>query len=158
MRRKLLIGLAVLLVAGFILIQIIPVGRIFSSLNREPNPPVRTTVQWDSPETERLARAACYDCHSNETVWPWYAQIAPVSWLVTRDVNNGRKAMNFSEDAPDEYDAKDLEWHITHDMPPRLYLPLHPEANLSADQKTQLVSGMWATFGSDGGEMDMGGD
>lgn len=157
MRRRWIIGMFVLLAVGFVIIQIVPVGRVFASLNRQPNPPVVTTIHWDSPETERLARTACYDCHSNETVWPWYAQIAPISWLITRDVNKGREAMNFSEDTLDEYDAADLEWHIHNNMPPRLYLPLHPEANLSAEQRDKLVSGMWATFGSDGGKMNMGG-
>ena len=158
MGRKLIFGAVTLMIAGFVIIQFIPAGSFVKSLRRDANPPVVTTVNWDTPETEQLARAACFDCHSNETRWPWYAQVAPVSWLVTRDVNKGRAAMNFSEDVPAEYDADDLEWHVTNDMPPRLYLPLHPEANLTVEQKAQLVAGLRATFGSDGmSEMEMGG-
>lgn len=159
MWRKLIVRGLVLLAAALVLIQLIPVGNFVKSLRRDANPPVVTAVEWDSAETERLARTACYDCHSNETVWPWYAQVAPVSWLVTRDVNKGREAMNFSEDPLDDYDADDLEWHVMNDMPPRLYLPLHPEANLSAEQKTQFIAGLRATFGSDGmSGMDMDDD
>jgi Haem-binding domain len=140
-----LFGLAVL---GFIIIQFIPVGRIFSSLERDENPPVLVNVAWDSPETERLVRAACFDCHSNETVWPWYSNIAPVSWLITRDVNKGRDKLNFSEPSDKGLDINNVERHLNSDMPLWYYLPLHPDANLSDAQKAQLVAGLRATFGS----------
>jgi hypothetical protein len=107
---------------------------------------VLTTIAWDSPETEHLARLACYACHSNETEYPWYAQIAPVSWLVTRDVNKGRRGMNFSEDAETEYSLVDLESHLYSDMPPRIYLLLHPEARLNEEQKALLLKGFQATL------------
>jgi hypothetical protein len=73
--RVLLIGAAVV-VAGFIILQLVPVARTNPAVVREP--------QWDSPQTRELAQRACYDCHSNETVWPWYAYIAPVSWQIAR--------------------------------------------------------------------------
>lgn len=159
MQQKFILRGMALLAAALVVIQLIPMGNFVKSFRRDANPPVVAAVEWDSAATEQLARAACYDCHSNETAWPWYAQIAPASWLVTRDVNKGRDAMNFSEDPLDEYDADDLEWHVMNDMPPRLYLPLHPEANLSAEQRAALIAGLRATFGSDGaGAMDMDGD
>jgi hypothetical protein len=68
---------AALLVA---LIQAVPYGRAHS------NPPVVSEPAWDSPRARELAVRACFDCHSNETVWPWYSNIAPVSWLIQSDV------------------------------------------------------------------------
>lgn len=156
-----LIGYALALgVAGFLLIQIIPVGRFIASLERKPNPPVNPSFVWDSAEAEQIARAACYDCHSNETVWPWYSHIAPVSWLVTRDVNKGRAALNFSTDPLGEFNAEDMEWHLYNDMPPPIYLPLHPEARLSDEQKAVLAASFRALFAEhdEMDEMNMDGD
>lgn len=149
-----LVGYALALgIAGFLLIQIIPVGSFIRVLERRPNPPVSQNFEWDSAEAEQIARAACYDCHSNETAWPWYSHIAPASWLVTRDVNRGRAAMNFSTDPLSDFDAEDLEWHLYNDMPPRIYLPLHPEANLSDEQRALLAASFRALF-AEGDEMD----
>ena len=72
-------GFVVLVVVLFGLIQLVPVQRT--------NPPVVAEPPWDSPETRALAVRACFDCHSNETVWPWYAYVAPVSWLVAHDTD-----------------------------------------------------------------------
>jgi Haem-binding domain len=77
-----------LLILAFIGIQFIPVSRT--------NPQALAPIQWDSPQTQALARQACMDCHSNETVWPWYSHIAPVSWLAYYDVMRGRSELNFS--------------------------------------------------------------
>jgi cytochrome c551/c552 len=77
-----------LLLVAFIGIQLIPVNRA--------NPPVTTTIKWDSPQTEALAKRACLDCHSNQTVWPWYSYVAPVSWVAYYDVVRGRRQLNFS--------------------------------------------------------------
>jgi hypothetical protein len=130
-RRIVLIVVGVLIV-GFIILQLVP-GYA------RTNPPVLYNVQWSSPETETLMRTACYDCHTNETVWPWYSQIAPVSWLVVKDVNEGREAMNFSE-GTGEIEAEELIEQIEEGvMPPRSYLITHPAANLSADQKAALI-------------------
>jgi hypothetical protein len=157
-RRKIVLGMGVLLIVGFLILQIIPIGSLRPALARVENPAVSVRIDWDSAETEQLTRAACFDCHSNETTYPWYAHIAPVSWLVSWDVNRGRQAMNFSVDAPTDYDLADLEWHVTHDMPPSIYVIMHPEANLTEDQKALLLAGFAAslTEASDEG-MDMGG-
>lgn len=161
-RRKLLLIILALPVVGFILIQIIPVGRFIPVLERNPNPPVTQTIEWDSPETERLVRMACFDCHSNETVWPWYSQIAPVSWLTTRDVNRGRTGLNFSEMTADKFNLDHIEAHLYWNMPPRLYTIMHPEANLTDDQKAAILAGIAATFNLHSEEdmegMDMGGN
>jgi hypothetical protein len=85
-----IVGVLVLLgVIVFIGIQFVPVERT--------NPPVVSEPQWDSPQTRALAEQACFDCHSNETKWPWYAKIAPISWVVAHDVEEGRAELNFSE-------------------------------------------------------------
>jgi hypothetical protein len=151
-RRLLKIALitAGLLAAGFVAIQFIPVGRLFRSLNRVDNPPVKTTIQWDSSQTEGLVRRACYDCHSNETRWPWYSNVAPVSWLVTRDVNLARAGLNFSELDLSKTDLTDLiahlEFHVYSNMPPRKYFLLHPDAKLSDAERDLLMAGFRATF------------
>lgn len=117
------------------------------------NPPVTTTIQWDSPETEQLMRAACMDCHSNETVWPWYSYVAPMAFLVAKDVNEGRDALNLSTARRVEADEM-VEKIQDGEMPPPIYLPLHPEANLTAEQKDALIAGIWATFGGEDGRHD----
>ncbi len=91
---------------------------------------------------------ACYDCHSNETVWPWYSQIAPFSWLLAWDVQEGRKELNFSRwnrYSPKERAKKVKEsWEEIEEgeMPPWFYLPLHPEARLSAEDRAVVQE--WA--------------
>lgn len=81
------IGVVVLLLAA----QAVDYGRDHA------NPPVRREPAWDSARTRELAVRACYDCHSNQTVWPWYASVGPASWLIQRDVDVGRRKLNFSE-------------------------------------------------------------
>src|SRR5262245_48076822 len=83
--------LLALSVVIFIGIQLIPLTRW------QTNPVVVAEPNWPTAEDRALAQRACFDCHSNETVWPWYAHVAPVSWLVTRDVVEGRQKLNFSE-------------------------------------------------------------
>ena len=63
----------------------------------ESNPPAQREPAWDSPQTKALAQRACYDCHSNETVWPFYANLPVSSWLVVFDTYRGRRNLNFSE-------------------------------------------------------------
>lgn len=155
--KRLLMGGAGLSVIGFIVLQLIPVGSFKESLKREENPPITNAIQWDSLEAEEIARKACYDCHSNETVWPWYSKIAPVSWLVTRDVNEGRAGLNFSEYDPTLISVEDFQWHLDNDMPPAIYLPLHPEAELTEDEKAVLLASIAASIpeGTESEGMDM---
>jgi hypothetical protein len=135
-------------IIGFIIFQVIPAGSINADFAAPGNPPVTYTIQWDSPQTEQLARSTCFDCHSNETRYPWYSNIAPMSWLVNHDINEARRKMNFSTGS--HLFSDEMEKQIESGaMPKPLYLPLHPEANLTDAQKKQLVDGLIATFGAD---------
>jgi hypothetical protein len=138
-------------IVGFLVMQVFPMGRVFSSVLRDPNPPAAAPVVWTSAESEAIVRKACYDCHSNETVWPWYSNIAPVSWLTTHDVNEGRAVLNFSDYDPNEYhlDPEDIAWHVNNDMPLWFYIPLHPESRLSDAEKEVLIQGIVDSLGSD---------
>jgi hypothetical protein len=127
--------------ALLVLAQAVPYGR------NHTNPPVTKEPAWDSPRTRALAVRACYDCHSNETKWLWYSNIAPVSWLVQRDVDSGRSALNFSEwDKPQDVSAGDIAEAIRGGMPPWFYTLIHRNAALNATEKNQLISGLNATF------------
>ena len=127
-----LVGLAVVLVA----IQLVPVART--------NPPVVATVPAP-PEVAAILRRACFDCHSNETIWPPQAYVAPVSWLVAHDVEEGRDELNFSDWGPrqEKRVAKELAKAVEEgEMPPFLYVVAHPGAKLSQDDRALLSS--WA--------------
>jgi len=96
------------------------------------------------PQIAALLHAACYDCHSDETRWPWYSHVAPASWLVVSDVNDGRERLNFSDWPKDsERAAKKMDRMSEEldykEMPPGKYTLLHPEARLTADQRKQLM-------------------
>jgi hypothetical protein len=112
------------------------------------NPPVSAEPNWDSAQTRALAERACFNCHSNETVWPIYGRIAPISWLVTFDALAGRSALNFSEwDSSREGGRirESAEVVAEGEMPPGQYLLLHPEARLSASERQQLITGLQAS-------------
>src|SRR5579863_4298572 len=113
-----------------VLIQLVPYGHSHSNPQGAKEPP------WNSPETRALVHRACFDCHSNQTVWPWYSNVAPMSWLLQRDVNGGRSHLNFTEwDSPQRH-AKDVAAEVQQgDMPPWFYLPMHPLARLSDADK-----------------------
>ena len=144
--RIIVIALVSIVVVGFIALQLIPIGSIYAPSAAPGNPPVTYTVKWDSSETEQLARTACFDCHSNETRYPWYSSIAPVSWLLNEDINKGRKELNFSTGRHLEGDEM-IEQIERGKMPPSIYLPMHPDAKLTAAQQQQLINGLQATFG-----------
>jgi Haem-binding domain len=137
---KALFVMTAVLVVG---IQLIPYGRAHA------NPPVESEPPWDSPSTRELAVRACFDCHSNETRWPWYSNIAPVSWLVQRDVDQGRAQANWSEwgSNPEDESAESAETVIDGSMPPSIFTILHPEARLSDEEVEALIAGLEATFG-----------
>jgi hypothetical protein len=118
------------------------------------NPPSKEDLPAP-PEVEQTLRRSCYDCHSNQTHWPWYSRIAPLSWIVARDVNAGRRQLNFSEWG--EYfpatRRRKLQWMERalgeEAMPPWTYRAMHPSSRLApADRaelrrwiETQLASG-----------------
>ena len=91
--------------------------------------------------------ASCGDCHSNQTSWPWYTNIAPVSWLTQRDVQDGRAAFNVSNwDQPQDVSTQDITEIQGGSMPPWFYTPLHPKANLSGAEQQRLIAGMTRTL------------
>ncbi len=137
--KKFLIAIVVF----FILIQFIPYGK------DQTNPPVIAEPQWDSPKTRELFMRACGDCHSHETKWPWYAKIAPVSWLVYYDVMEGRKHFNVSAwGVQKKNEGEDAAEELAEgEMPPKPYLLMHPEARLSPQEKEALIEGLKRTFG-----------
>lgn len=131
-------GVAALALLG--IMQLVPYG------GDHTNPPVRVEPQWDSAPTRELTKRACFDCHSNETRWPWYSNIAPVSWLVQNDVKEGRAHLNFSEWNRPQKHAKDAMKEVREGgMPLWYYVPLHPESRLTASEKEMLIRGLEAT-------------
>ena len=138
MLRRILLAI---IVVG-VLIQLVPFG------HQHTNPAVIQEPAWDSPQTRELTKRACYDCHSNETIWPWYSNIAPVSWLNQRDVNDGRNHLNFSQwNKPQRHAGHAIEEIQKGDMPLWFYLPMHPAARLSDAEKAALVAGLQKTPG-----------
>lgn len=133
--RWILLGILVV----FVVIQLVPVDRV--------NPPVEAEVP--APANVRVVlRRACYDCHSNETVWPWYSRVAPISWLVARDVREGREELNFStwNRITTQQQVKKMKksWEevAEGEMPPWLYLGIHRDTTLLAEDRTALRN--WA--------------
>jgi len=144
--RKVLLraGLGLLLVA--VLLQLLPFGRLGA------NPPVTRDAPWPNGRARELAVAACYDCHSNQTRRPLYSRVAPFSWLVARDVEQGREKLNFSTWEGSGGDARDAAETIGEgSMPPRRYLPLHPDARLTEDERRLLVQALEGMGGDRGG-------
>lgn len=95
------------------------------------------------PQVQELFKTSCYDCHSNSTVWPWYSQVAPFSWIISSHVKNGRKALNFSTwNSYDEEKKKDklksIYKKIYASMPMASYVSLHEEAKLTKQQREMI--------------------
>ncbi len=131
-----------ILIAGFVLLQTV---RFIIPEFQLDNPPVTHQTTWNSPETAQLWDQACAACHSNETVYPWYSYIAPVGWLVAHDTHEGREALNISEDSRVEWDEM-IEVIEEGEMPPSIYVAMHPDANLNNTQREALIAGIRTTF------------
>lgn len=102
---------------------------------------------WDSTATHDLVQRACYDCHSYETVWPWYTYVAPISWLTQRDVDEGRGRLNFSNWGPVPGDSGEVTGVVREgEMPPNYYTWMHPSARLSDAERNQLIQGIENTL------------
>lgn len=135
---KKIVGFAVLgLVALFLLIQLVPYGRGHS------NPPVTRAAVFGDPKARQIVAASCNDCHSNLTRWPWYTKVAPASWLVQHDVDEGRSKMNLSEwDKPQPaLDEVIGQVRPGGEMPPWKYtvMPNHADARLSDADRATLI-------------------
>jgi len=132
---------AIVLVVLVLLIQFLPYGHTHT------NPSVVKEPNWNSPETRQIAQKACFDCHSNETIWPWYSNIAPMSWLVQRDVDVARSRMNFSDWGRISVEVGEIIEIVSEgEMPPFQYLLMHPGARLSEQEKTRFTDGINATL------------
>jgi hypothetical protein len=110
------------------------------------NPPVDETIALHAPkEVMKVLKDSCYDCHSNETKWPLYSEVAPFSWSIISHVNEGREALNFSnwKNIDQETKTKRLKRAIktvnNGMMPLSSYLMLHKEAHLNDAQKATLI-------------------
>lgn len=125
-------------------IQLVPYGR------DHDNPPTVQEPAWDADRTRDLALGACFDCHSNVTSWPWYTNVAPVSWLTQRDVEDGRAVLNFSEwDRPQATNPREVVDSIRDgEMPPFYYRWTHESARLSDEEQAQLEAGLLETWSS----------
>lgn len=136
--KKVLLGVLV----GFILIQLIRPHKNDSKNNINH---ISTDIDVPS-EVEKILIKSCNDCHSNSTTYPWYSEIAPVSWYLTSHVNDGKEHLNFSEwTAYNKYQKEhilnDLEEVLqSHEMPLKSYLLLHKEAQISKEQYSALVA------------------
>lgn len=139
------------LCVAFIAIQFVPVNRT--------NPPIESDFGGPA-EVVSILRRACYDCHSNETVWPWYSRVAPVSWVIAHDVHEGRAALNFSAwnqlSAKKQADAMHESWKEVAEgkMPTWIYVALHPEARLSTADRSVLRAWSGSRGGDDERESD----
>lgn len=138
-----------ILVAVLLGIQLIPINR--------DNPPVTADIET-SDSVKTILKRACYDCHSNETTWPGYSRVAPISWVVAFDVKMGRDELNFS--TWDKYDEKkkhkaikeSLEEMQEGKMPPFFYIWPHPEAKLSKSDIDKFAEWAAQTYGVKPGE------
>jgi Haem-binding domain len=122
--------------AALVTAQFVPAKRV--------NPRAEGTLVAP-PKIEATLRRACYDCHSNETRWPWYSRVAPFSWFIVRDVNLGRKEINFSEWGSyyPRTRRRKLEWmgRALHEeeMPPWSYRLMHPGSRLTEADRAGLL-------------------
>jgi len=145
MLRKIVLWALGIVAVLFVAIQFVPYGRDHT------NPPVLGEPTWSDAETKVLFDRSCADCHSNETKWPWYSNVAPVSWLVWRDIDEGRAKFNVSEWGHRRMEVDEAGRQVQEgEMPMPIYLVMHPEARLSAAEKTTLINGLNATFGGEG--------
>jgi hypothetical protein len=144
--KKLIGGLLLAALAFFGIIQLIPYGR------EHANTAVLQEPRWSSPQVRTIAQRACFECHSNETTWPWYSNIAPFSWLIQHDVDEGRRTLNFSEWGRGRQRSEEVGEVVQRGrMPPAYYVMLHPTAELSSSEKDAFIRGF------PGGEVETSG-
>jgi Haem-binding domain len=140
-RRFIVLVIAGVVVLGFGVIQLVPY--------RVDNPPVKQEPAWDSAQTRRLAVAACYSCHSNETSTYWFEHVAPLSWWITNHVKDGRAKLNFSECTRGGGGENHASETVRNgSMPPGYYtwFGLHSNAKLTKSEMDQLAAGLNATL------------
>lgn len=144
-----LVGLGTLLV-----IQVVPYGRA------QTNPAGSGEPEWATPETRELMVRSCFACHSNEVEYPWYSNVAPISWAVQRHIDEGREAVNYSDFVANPGEADNsVEVIQEGSMPPSYFtrFGLHADAVLTQAEQDTLVAGLLATPGLSE-QSDRGGD
>lgn len=139
--KKILKITAIVLVVGFLGMQAVRPARTNPPVDESQTIFARTQM---TPQVAGIFDRSCRDCHSNKTVWPWYTQVAPVSWWLTNHVNEGRQNLNLSEWARLNRDRQDRKLRQICDevqdgaMPLSSYTPIHPQAKLSDQDKKTL--------------------
>ncbi len=142
MNKRNVLFTAIGVVVLFLLIQLIPLNTT--------NPTPTREVKWDSPQTRLLVQRACFDCHSDETTWPWYAKIEPVAMYLANHVDEGRRRLNFSEWDQPNANINEVERSISEgNMPLWDYLLIHSSARLTDAETQQLLAGLQATYQND---------
>jgi hypothetical protein len=142
---KWFLRLVIVAVIVLVAIQLVPYGRDHT------NPRTVQEIAWNTPQTRALAQDACMSCHSNLPDWPWYSSIAPASWLIQRDVEDGRAKLNFSEwQRPQEADLEEVVKVLREkEMPPVQYRLIHSEARITDTERQQLEQGLTASWTKD---------
>ncbi len=136
-RKKLVLGLIGGVIVVFLLIQLIPFG------HNHTNPAVVSEPNWSSPQARALVKEHCFQCHSNETNWPWYSNIAPGSWLIAMDVIEGRGEFNFSDWKNNPGELDEMIGAIQEgEMPPVQYWVFHPNSRMNDPQKQELIDAL----------------
>jgi len=139
--RKLLKWTAILLVVLFLGIQLMRPARSNPPVDESQTIEARTQM---TPQVKAIFERSCNDCHSNKTVWPWYTNVAPISWWIVGHINEARQLMNLSEWGKLDRDRQDRKLRQICDevtdggMPLPSYLPMHPKAKLSEQDKKTL--------------------
>lgn len=133
--------IAIVLIVVFLGIQFVRPARTNPPVDESQTIFARTQM---TPQVSAILERACRDCHSNKTVWPWYTNVAPISWWLSNHVNEGRQNLNLSEWGKLDQDRQDRKLRQICDevsdgvMPLSSYLPMHPQARLSAEDKKTL--------------------
>lgn len=145
MARKRIVQVLGVLVGVFLLIQLIPYG------HTRTNPPVVSEPHWSSPQARALVKQSCFQCHSNETNWTWYSNIAPGSWLIAKDVSDARKEFNFSDWNNNPGDVDEMVEEIQEGgMPPIQYWIFHPQLKMNDQQKQELIAALKSSIPENG--------
>ena len=139
--RKLLKWTVIVLVVLFLGIQLMRPARSNPPVDESQTIEARTQM---TPQVKAIFERSCNDCHSNKTVWPWYTNVAPISWWIVGHINEARQLMNLSEWGKLDRDRQDRKLRQICDevtdggMPLPSYLPMHPKAKLSEQDKKTL--------------------
>jgi hypothetical protein len=145
--RKILFGLAAVLV----IIQVFPASKNVSEGNSDSNIERSLTVP---EEVANLMRTSCYDCHSNNTRYPWYAHVQPVGWWLAGHIGDGKEELNFDEFGTyqirrQQKKLEEIEEMVLRDeMPLPAYVFIHTDAALTAEEKSVIVA--WAKTAREG--------